>query len=62
MIVLGLPGLFIGPLLASLMYGVIPIILSEYFPEQNLLKEAKIQKAVFEEKVVVEKKEETSQE
>lgn len=61
-IVLGLPGLFIGPLLASLMYGVIPIILSEYFPEQNLLKEAKIQKAVFEEKVVVEKKEETSQE
>lgn len=33
-IVLGLPGLFVGPLLASLMYGAIPIILEEYFPKK----------------------------
>lgn len=31
-IMLGLPGLFIGPLLASLMFGIIPIIIEEYFP------------------------------
>jgi predicted PurR-regulated permease PerM len=31
-IVMGLPGLFVGPLLASLMYGVLPIIIEEYFP------------------------------
>lgn len=31
-IVLGLPGLFVGPLLASLMYGALPIIIEEYFP------------------------------
>lgn len=29
-IMFGLPGLFIGPLLASLIFGVIPIIISEY--------------------------------
>lgn len=33
-IVLGLPGLFVGPLLASLIYGAIPIILEEYFPKK----------------------------
>ena len=33
-IVLGLPGLFVGPLLASLVYGAIPIILEEYFPKK----------------------------
>ena len=31
-IVLGLPGLFVGPLLASMMYGALPIIIEEYFP------------------------------
>jgi len=31
-IVMGLPGLFVGPLLASLMYGILPIIVEEYFP------------------------------
>lgn len=31
-IVMGLPGLFVGPLLASMMYGVLPIIIEEYFP------------------------------
>lgn len=31
-IVMGLPGLFVGPLLASLMYGALPIIIEEYFP------------------------------
>ncbi len=61
-IVLGLPGLFIGPLLASLMYGIIPIILSEYFPEQILLKETRIHRTVIEEKVIIEEKEENSQE
>jgi len=31
-IVMGLPGLFVGPLLASMRYGVLPIIIVEYFP------------------------------
>lgn len=31
-IMFGLPGLFIGPLVASLMFGAIPIIIEEYFP------------------------------
>lgn len=31
-IAMGLPGLFVGPLLASMMYGVLPIIIEEYFP------------------------------
>lgn len=31
-IAMGLPGLFVGPLLASLMYGILPIIIEEYFP------------------------------
>lgn len=34
-IVMGLPGLFVGPLLASLMYGVLPIIIEEYFPPKT---------------------------
>ncbi|MBC7428956.1 MAG: AI-2E family transporter [Bacteriovorax sp.] len=34
-IVLGLPGLFVGPLLASMMYGILPIIVEEYFPHDN---------------------------
>lgn len=32
-LMLGLPGLFIGPLLASMMYGALPIIIEEYFPK-----------------------------
>ena len=44
------------------MYGIIPIILSEYFPEQILLKETRIHRTVIEEKVVIEEKEENSQE
>ncbi len=31
----GLPGLFVGPLLASMMYGIIPIIFEEYFPKKD---------------------------
>lgn len=31
-IMFGLPGLFIGPLLASLTFGAVPIIIDEYFP------------------------------
>ena len=31
-IIMGLPGLFVGPLLASMVYGVLPIIFDEYFP------------------------------
>lgn len=31
-IMLGLPGLFIGPLLASLSFGALPIIIDEYYP------------------------------
>lgn len=34
-IVLGLPGLFVGPLLASLVFGVLPIIIEEYFPSTS---------------------------
>ena len=34
-IVMGLPGLFVGPLLASMMYGIMPIIFNEYFPPEN---------------------------
>jgi predicted PurR-regulated permease PerM len=30
-LLLGLPGLFLGPLLSSLVYGALPIILDEYF-------------------------------
>jgi predicted PurR-regulated permease PerM len=33
--VLGLPGLFVGPLLASLVYGALPIIVEEYFPPKE---------------------------
>lgn len=35
-IVLGLPGLFVGPLLASFVYGLVPIILDEYFTPTKL--------------------------
>ena len=31
----GLPGLFIGPLVASLIFGALPIIVNEYFPERS---------------------------
>ena len=34
-IVMGLPGLFVGPLLASMMYGIMPIIFNEYFPAED---------------------------
>jgi len=34
-IVMGLPGLFVGPLLASLVYGALPIIVEEYFPQEE---------------------------
>jgi predicted PurR-regulated permease PerM len=34
-IVMGLPGLFIGPLLASLFFGVVPIIVDEYFTKDD---------------------------
>lgn len=34
-IVMGLPGLFVGPLIASMMYGVLPIIFEEYFPPKT---------------------------
>ena len=36
-IVMGLPGLFVGPLLASLMYGALPIIVEEYFPAKEVI-------------------------
>ncbi len=32
-VMMGLAGLFVGPLLASLTYGALPIILEEWFPE-----------------------------
>lgn len=38
-IMFGLPGLFIGPLVASLCFGALPIIIEEYFP-QNTEEEA----------------------
>ncbi len=34
-IVMGLPGLFVGPLLASMMYGILPLIVNDYFPNEN---------------------------
>ncbi|MDD4974084.1 MAG: AI-2E family transporter [Bacteriovorax sp.] len=34
-LVMGLPGLFVGPLLALLTFGALPIILDDYFPERN---------------------------
>lgn len=34
-LVIGLPGLFLGPLLASLTYGALPIIFDEYFHKQE---------------------------
>ncbi len=40
-LVMGLPGLFVGPLLALLTFGALPIILDEYFPERNLPNESK---------------------
>lgn len=33
----GLPGLFIGPLIVSLSFGALPIIIEEYFPPNTLL-------------------------
>ncbi len=32
-ILFGLPGLFIGPLIASISFGALPIIIDEYFPQ-----------------------------
>lgn len=34
-IMLGLPGLFVGPLVASLIVGAVPIVFQEYFPENE---------------------------
>jgi predicted PurR-regulated permease PerM len=34
-LVMGLPGLFVGPLLALLTFGALPIILDDYFPTKN---------------------------
>jgi predicted PurR-regulated permease PerM len=34
-IMFGLPGLFIGPLIASLIFGALPIIVNEFFPERS---------------------------
>jgi predicted PurR-regulated permease PerM len=34
-IMFGLPGLFIGPLVASLIFGALPIIVNEFFPERS---------------------------
>ena len=34
-IMFGLPGLFIGPLVASLIFGALPIIIDEYFPNPD---------------------------
>jgi predicted PurR-regulated permease PerM len=34
-IVMGLPGLFVGPLIASLVFGALPIIFDEYFPKEQ---------------------------
>lgn len=34
-LVIGLPGLFVGPLLAILTFGALPIILDDYFPKRN---------------------------
>jgi predicted PurR-regulated permease PerM len=34
-LVMGLPGLFVGPLLALLTFGALPIILDDYFPKRN---------------------------
>lgn len=35
-IMLGLPGLFLGPLLASLCFGALPIIIEEYYPSERV--------------------------
>ena len=34
-IIMGLPGLFVGPLLASMMYGIMPLIVNDYFPDES---------------------------
>lgn len=34
-IMFGLPGLFIGPLVAALVFGALPIIVNEFFPETS---------------------------
>lgn len=36
-IMFGLPGLFIGPLVVSLIFGALPIIIEEYFPPVNTI-------------------------
>lgn len=38
-LVMGLPGLFVGPLLALLTFGALPIIIEDYLPDQNLNRE-----------------------
>lgn len=35
---MGLPGLFVGPLLASLLFGAVPVIIEEYFPSEEVQK------------------------
>ena len=34
-IAFGFPGLFIGPMVASIYFGALPIIVKEYFPESE---------------------------
>ncbi|MGZ3788730.1 MAG: AI-2E family transporter [Bacteriovorax sp.] len=34
-LMMGLAGLFVGPLLSSLIYGILPIFLDEWFPQKN---------------------------
>lgn len=41
-IMFGLPGLFIGPLVASLIFGALPIIINEYFPPDPLQEEVQV--------------------
>lgn len=34
-ITMGLPGLFLGPLIASMVFGVLPMLINEFLPEKN---------------------------
>lgn len=51
-IMFGLPGLFMGPLITSLMFGALPIIIDEYFPLKRHQAEMNVENLITD-KVVV---------
>lgn len=51
-IMFGLPGLFMGPLITSLLFGALPIIIDEYFPLKRAQSEVQVDTIIAQEVVV----------